>query len=159
MPTAAARAAVENKTIMTAHGKARWNRYGDIIAYSNHVHNHKRECVAAAVVVVNCSPAYENPDAFAKGLVRPRFDMARVVKATVKISADIPMRTNPDEPNDQPEAMAVFVVDYDGRSPAKLVNGELAVQPNSPIHYDSFIRRVCDLYTRRFVAARQSRKI
>ena len=36
---------VENKTIMTAHGKARKNRYGDIIAYCNHVHNHRRECI------------------------------------------------------------------------------------------------------------------
>lgn len=30
---------VENKTIMAAHGKARKNRYGDLIAYSNHMHN------------------------------------------------------------------------------------------------------------------------
>ena len=44
--------AVENKTIMTAHGKARKNRYGDIIAYSNHIHNHHRESIAAAIVVI-----------------------------------------------------------------------------------------------------------
>jgi hypothetical protein len=36
--------AIEHKTIMTAHGKARKNRYGDIIAYSNHMHNHRRDC-------------------------------------------------------------------------------------------------------------------
>ena len=148
------RAAVENKTLMTAHGKARWNRYGDIIAYANHVHNHRRDSIAAAIVVVNCSPAYENPDAFAKGLVRPRFDMQKVVKDTVKIFADIPLRTTPDEPNDQPEAIAVFVVDYDGRNPGKLVTGALAPQPGSPIHYDSFVRRVCELYTQRFGATR-----
>jgi hypothetical protein len=46
---------VENKTIMAAHGKARKNRYGDIIAYCNHMHNHRRECVAGAIVVVNVS--------------------------------------------------------------------------------------------------------
>src|SRR5713226_8363522 len=45
----------ENKTIMAAHGKARKNRYGDIIAYCNHMHNHRRECVAGAIVVVNMS--------------------------------------------------------------------------------------------------------
>ena len=148
------RAAVENKTLMTAHGKARWNRYGDIIAYANHVHNHRRDSIAGAIVVVNCSPAYENPDAFAKGLVRPRFDMQKVVKDTVKIFADIPLRTTPDEPNDQPEAIAVFVVDYDGRNPAKLVTGPLAPQPGTPIYYDSFVRRICELYTQRFGATR-----
>ncbi len=135
---------------MTAHGKARKNRYGDIIAYSNHIHNHNRECIAAAIVVVNCSPAYANPDAFAKGLVRPRFNMPRVLAATVKIFADIPLRTNPDEPNDQPEAIAVFVVDYDGQKSPKLVTGELAPQPRDPIHYDNFLARICDLYGRRF---------
>jgi hypothetical protein len=144
------RAAVENKTIMTAHGKARWNRYGDVIAYCNHIHNHSRDCIAAAVVIVNCSPAYENPDAFAKGLVRPRFDMDKVVRDTVKIFADIPLRSTPDEPNDQPEAIALSVVDYDGQHPAKLVTGDLAPQPGSPIHYDNFIERICKLYTLRF---------
>ncbi len=146
------RIAVENKTIMTAHGKARWNRYGDIIAYSNHVHNHRRGCIAGTVVVVNCSPAYENPDAFAKGLVRPKFDMQKVVSDTVKIFADVPLRTTPEEPNDQPEAIAVFVVDYDGQHPAKLVTAPPSPQPGSPIHYDSFVHRICELYSQRFTA-------
>lgn len=144
------RAAVENKTIMTAHGKARWNRYGDLIAYCNHMHNHRPDCIAAAIVIVNCSPAYENPDAFARGLLRPKFDMAKVVKDTVKIFADVPLRTSPDEPNDQPEALAVIVVDYDGKNPAKLVAGDLSLQLGSPIHYESFIKRICHLYRQRF---------
>ena len=146
------RAAVENKTIMTAHGKARWNRYGDLIAYCNHMHNHRPDCIAAAIVVVNCSPAYENPDAFARGLLRPKFDMAKVVKDTVKIFADVPLRTSPHEPNDQPEALAVIVVDYDGKNPAKLVTGDLSPQPGSSIDYEGFIRRICDLYRQRFGA-------
>src|SRR5260370_29699377 len=52
----AVRAAVENKTIMAAHGKARWNRYGHLIAYCNHVHNHRQDCIAGAIVVTNSSP-------------------------------------------------------------------------------------------------------
>jgi hypothetical protein len=147
-----ARAAVENKTIMTAHGKARWNRYGDLIAYCNHMHNHRPDCIAAAIVIVNCSPAYENPDGFARGLLRPKFDMAKVVKDTVKIFTDVPLRTSPDEPNDQPEALSVIVVDYDGKEPAKLVTGELSPRAESPTHYESFIKRICRLYRRRFRA-------
>lgn len=146
------RIAVEHKTIMTAHGKARWNRYGDIIAYCNHMHNHSREAIASATVIINCSPAYENPDAFAKGLVRPRFDMKKVVADTARIFAGIPLRGLPEEPNDQPEALAVIIVDYDGQNPAKLVTGDLAPPPGSPIHYDSFIARICDLYRQRFAA-------
>jgi len=144
------RAAVENKTIMTAHGKARWNRYGDLIAYCNHVHNHRPDCIAAAIVIVNCCPVYENPDAFAKGLVRPRFDMQKVVKDTVKIFADIPLRSSADDPNDQPEAVAVIVVNYDGKNPAKLVRDGLSPQPGSPIHYETFLKTLCSSYAKRF---------
>ena len=83
-------------------------------------------------------PRVANPDAFAKGLVRPRFNMPIVLAATVKIFADIPLRTNPEEPYDQPEGIAVFVVDYDGQKAPKLVTGELAPQPGDPIHYVTF---------------------
>jgi len=41
LPAISVRVSIEHKTIMTAHGKARKNRYGDIIAYSNHMHNHR----------------------------------------------------------------------------------------------------------------------
>lgn len=144
------RAAVENKTIMTAHGKARWNRYGDLIAYCNHVHNHRPECIAAAIMVVNCCPAYENPDGFAKGLVRPRFNMRKVVADTIKIFADVPLRGRPSDPNDQPEALAVIVVNYDGRKPASLVTEDLAPRPSDAIYYENFVKRICDLYRGRF---------
>jgi hypothetical protein len=141
---------VENKTIMTAHGKARKNRYGDIIAYSNHMHNHRRECIAGAIVVVNVSPKYENPDEFAKGLVRPQFDMDRIVTDTINIFRRIPLRNEPADPSDQPEALAIIVVDYDGESAAKLVTGPLAPQPGNSIHYENLVGRIGNLYERRF---------
>jgi hypothetical protein len=150
LPLISVRISVENKTIMTAHGKARKNRYGDIIAYSNHMHNHQRECVAGAIVVVNVSPKYENPDEFAKGLARPKFDMDKIVTDTVNIFRRIPLRNEPGDPSDQPEALAIIVVDYDGESAAKLVMGQLAPQPGDSIHYESFIARIGSLYERRF---------
>lgn len=149
-PAISVRVSVENKTIMTAHGKARKNRYGDIIAYSNHMHNHRPDCIAGAIVVVNVSPRYENPDSFAKGLERPDFNMEKVVRDTIGIFARIPLRNDPRDPNDQPEALAVIVVDYDGLSPAKLVRGGLAPASGTSMHYESFVGRVGDLYERRF---------
>ena len=149
-PPRTVRAAIEHKTIMTAHGKARKNRYGDIIAYCNHMHNHRKDCIATATVIINCSPAYENPDAFAKGLVRPKFKMNKVVADTAKIFSGIPLRSVADEPNDQPEALTVIIVDYDGKNPAKLVANDLAPPADSPIHYNNFIGRICELYQQRF---------
>jgi hypothetical protein len=150
LPALSVRLSVEHKTIMTAHGKARKNRYGDLIAYCNHMHNHRRDCIAAGVVVVNTSPEYENPNGFAKGLKRPRFNMEKVVADTIRLFAAIPLRNETDEPNEQPEALAVIVVNYDGVHPAHLVTRPPAPKPQETIHYNSFIRRICELYRKRF---------
>jgi len=149
-PNVSVRVSVENKTIMTAHGKARKNRYGDLIAYSNHMHNHNRKCVAAAIVVVNISPDYENPDAFAKGLPRPKFNMGKVVQDTISIFSRIPLRDTPDDPNELPEALGVIVVDYDGVNTSKLADTPPAPDLKSHINYENFVRRICELYGRRF---------
>jgi hypothetical protein len=138
---------VEHKSIMTAHGKARKNRYGDIIAYCNHMHNHRKECIAGAIIIVNTSPLYENPNGFARGLVRPEFQMDKVVADTVRIFTQIPLREWPDEPNDQPEALAVIVMNYDGANPARL---EDYLPEESQIRYDAFIERIVRLYGERF---------
>ncbi len=138
---------VEHKTIMTAHGKARKNRYGDIIAYCNHMHNHRKECIAGAIVIVNSSPLYENPDSFAKGILRPKFKMEKVVADTIGIFGQIPLRELPEEPNDQPEALAVIVMNYDGTAPATLVD---YLPEESQIRYELFIRRISRLYVERF---------
>ncbi len=151
-PALSVRVSVEHKTVMTAHGKARKNRYGDLIAYSNHMHNHRKDCIAGGIVVVNTSPEYENPDAFAKGVKRPRFKMEKVVADTIQIFEAIPFRNEPDDPNDQPEALAVIVVKYDGVHKARLVIDPPAPAPEDLVHYDNFIRRICSLFVKRFSA-------
>jgi hypothetical protein len=149
LPKLSVRLSVEHKTVMTAHGKARLNRYGDIIAYCNHMHNHRRDCVVGATVVINASELYENPDSFAKGLTRPKFKMDKVVADTVRVFTGIPLRESPDEPNDQPEALTVIVVEYDGVNSARLVPSGLA---SSEAYYDNFIARLAAKYEDRFGA-------
>ncbi len=138
-------ASVENKSIMTAHGKARKNRLGDLIAYSNHMHNHRRDCIAAGIIVVNLSAAYRNPDPFAKELRRARFDAQKVVADTIRLFAAMPLRDEPHEPSDQPEALAVILIDYDGVGEARLVTDIPAPQRTDPTCYENFIRRIADL--------------
>lgn len=151
LPRICVQLSVEHKTVMTAHGKARKNRYGDIIAYCNHMHNHRRDCIVGATVVINTSALYANPDAFAQNLVRLKFK-EKVLKDTIKIFEGIPLRESQEDPNDLPEALAVIVVDYDGVNPASLVTGELSPAPTSEAHYDNFIRRLAAKYEDRFVA-------
>lgn len=149
-PALSVRLSVEHKTIMTAHGKARKNRYGDLIAYCNHMHNHRKDCIAAGIVVVNTSPEYENPDGFAKGLKRPRFNMEKVVADTIRIFSAIPLRDQPGDPNDQPEALSVIVINYDGVRPATLITEVPAPGPEEAVNYHKFVGRICGLFEERF---------
>ncbi|MDQ6651112.1 MAG: hypothetical protein M3Y84_00030 [Acidobacteriota bacterium] len=149
-PTLSIQLSVENKSIMAAHGKARKNRYGDLISYCNHMHNHRRDCIAGATVVINTSEAYENPDSFARGLLRPRVQMDRVVAGTIRIFESIPLRDSPDDPPELPEALAVIMLNYDGVNPATLIEGVPDIL--NPSHYDNFIKRLVAKYEDRFGA-------
>jgi hypothetical protein len=141
---------VENKTIMTAHGKARKNRYGDIIAYCNHVHNHRPDCIAGATVVVNISEKYENPDSFAKGLERKKVNIEKVVTDTIRVFEAIPLRDSPSDPTELPEALGVIVVNYDGLNPGSLVTDGLSPDASNPVYYDNFIKRLVAKFENRF---------
>lgn len=148
--TARVRVTAENKTIMAAHGKARKNRYGDIIAYCNHVHNNSRQCVAGAVLVINTSSSYVNPDGFARGLKRPAFKMDKVVSDTVSLFERIPLRKLPDESNELPEGLTIVLIEYNGVDSARLV--DLPPTPGRSVdwHYENFLRRMCERYAERF---------
>ncbi len=73
--------------------------------------------------------------------------MEKVVADTVNIFGKIPLRELPNEPNDQPEALTVIVINYDGAQPAALVD---YLPKRSQIHYDAFIARLARLYVERF---------
>jgi hypothetical protein len=148
-PLNQARVAVEHKTVMTAHGKARKNRLGDIVAYCNHTHNHSRQAIAAATIVINTSSEYENPDRFREDTIR-RSLSADYIAETMGLFTSLPLRESPDEPNDQPEALTVILVNYDGVHEAELVTGYPALTPDSPHHYSNFLARIARLYEDRF---------
>jgi len=140
---------IEHKTIMAAHGKARKNRYGDFIAYSNHVHNHSPAAIAAGTLVVNCSPSYENPDEWARKVSRKAGNFAKVVHSTVELFRSIPPRELVGDPGDQPEALCVLLIDYDGRNGATLVTSEMSLADADPLSYGSFCARLARLFEAR----------
>lgn len=102
-PPATIRIAVEAKTVMTEHGKARRNRQRDL------------------------------------------------VEETLALLRALPMRASVVEGGGL-EANGAIVIEHDnvnlGRT--RLVSRPPAPQVGDPLHYDSFIVRICDRYSQRF---------
>ena len=150
---AAARAVItlENKTIMTAHGKARTNRFNDARAYATHVHSSSAATIAAFTVVVNASPTYKNPDAFARAALSSGINQPGAIEGTFRVFESMRLRETTTGNVGRCEAVYILPVHYDGLSAtARLVTGPPAPAASSPFGYDSFLERICRLYRERF---------
>ena len=64
--------------------------------------------------------------------------------------SNLPLRERADEPNNQPEALCIVVVDYDGQNPARLITDQPAPQPAELTHIGAFYERISRLYSQRF---------
>ncbi len=130
---------VENKTTMTAHGRARKNRLGDLIAYCMHLHTHHPRAVAGFTIVVNAAPRYRNPDEFSEVAKHKAVLKPQELSATVQLFQKVQLRGAAEDPGDFPEALAIIVVKYDGDNPARVFTEPPAPQPGDPNHYATFI--------------------
>src|SRR5579885_1123427 len=150
---------LENKTIMTAHGKARTNRYNDARAYASHVHNASPATIAAFTIVINAALAYRNPDAFARTAKSSGQNTAAAARSTIQMFTAMRLRDEPGDPVGRCEAVLVLAIDYDGVSPtARLVMEEPAPPLASPFGYEGFLDRICELYERRFAVRADLRR-
>jgi hypothetical protein len=143
------RLSIENKTLMTAFGKARKNRYGDLQAYFGHMHEIERRTIVAGTLVINIAPEYQNPDWKESPNIHRK--IAKTVLDTVQMfSAFLPLRNHTLNLDAKAEAFCVIVINYDGRNPATLHRDEPAPQQGDPFHYESLLSLICRHYGARF---------
>lgn len=150
------RIAVESKTIMTEHRKARLNRYGDLNAHHQHVHSASANAIAAALTLINISPRFASPTNQPKGgpggplVINEHPGPSQLVEETIRRFLSIPLRhtTNPAE--NGLEANSMVVINCDNLGHVSLHTRLPSPPIGAPHHYISFIRRVCDLYRQRF---------
>jgi len=154
VPPATIRIAIEAKTVMTEHGKARRNRQRDLDSFHQFVHRYDPESIAACLTVVNMSERFRSP-------LRPEISLHRNVRALVQETMSL-LRSLPQRSarGDAPglEANGAIVVNHDNVDlPAtRLVVSAPAPQVGDPLHYDSFLRRICDSYTQRWSDGRRA---
>jgi len=148
-PPATIRIAIEAKTIMTEHGKARRNRQRDLDSFHQFVHRYDPDAIAAGLTVVNIAKRFKSP-------LRPEVSIHRNIEALVQetmgLLRSLPTRSAPGE-GPGLEANGAILVDHDNVNFKKthLVTNAPAPKVGDPLHYDTFLRRMCDRYTQRWL--------
>jgi hypothetical protein len=140
--------AIELKTVMTEHRKAVKNRKRDFDAHHAHVHQYNQNAIAGGVIVLNVSEKFRSPlrqeDTVhhdPQKLVNHCINEMRSVSSSGGIVGSPGL-----------DAKAVIVIDLDNITirETSYLTTKPAPTVGDPVHYDSFIQTVCDLYTTRF---------
>lgn len=143
--------AIELKSVMTEHKKAVKNRKRDLEAHHEHVHNYSNAAIAGGVLVINAAPTFQSP---LRPAITTHRDPDRLVEHCVNELRAVAVRGG--QPGHGLDAKCAIVVSVDNVSlpEGRYVTKPPAPQPGDPLHYDGFIRAICDAYRTRFAERR-----
>lgn len=139
--------AIELKSVMTEHRKAVKNRKRDLEAHHEHVHNYSNDCIAGGVLIINASPGFRSP-------LRPEPTVHRnpdlLVEHCLRELRSVASRGGPTGYG--LDAKCAIVVDTDNMENQKTryVTKAPAPMVGDPLHYDSFIRAICEHFRKRY---------
>jgi hypothetical protein len=144
------RVAIEIKSVMTEHRKAVKNRKRDFEAHHEHVHNYNPRAIAGGIVVVNASARFHSPLRTELTVHGDKPTIDRIVEHCLN-----EMRNVAESSGRSPygmDAKAALVIDFDNINPSagRYVTRPPAPQAGDPLHYDSFMQKVCEEYSHRF---------
>jgi hypothetical protein len=150
---ATVRMAIEIKGVMTEHRKAVKNRKRDFEAHHEHVHNYGRRAIAAGVMVVNAALRFRSPLRTGPTAHGARLGVSKIVEHCVNEMRNVTESGGASAHGI--DAKAALVVDFDNVdwAAARYFSQPPAPQPGDPLHYDSFIQKLCDEYSTRFGAS------
>jgi hypothetical protein len=146
------RVAVEAKSTMTKHSGARKNRKRDLEAHHQHVHAYDENAIAASISLVNAADIFQSSLLSTPTRVTTRA-MTAHAKAEGVVNQVKMVNFSPHVGAKGIDAKCAIVVEMDNINLAstKYVNkAPPAPPPGDPLHWDSFIRRICKLYSDRF---------
>ena len=144
------RIAIEIKGVMTEHRKAVKNRKRDFEAHHEHVHNYNRRAIAAGVMVVNSALTFASP---LRRETTVHGDAQKVARLVEHCTTE--MRNVTESGGGSAYGMdvkCILIVDFDNiqLEAGRYVSAPPAPQPGDPLHYDSFIQKLCAEYRARF---------
>jgi hypothetical protein len=142
------RIAIDAKSVMTEHGKARRNRQRDLNSLHEILHRSDPRAIVGGVLTVNLASRFLSP---LREDITIHRHVRRLVKETVEIMSNIPRSPSPSGGFGL-DAFGVIVVDHTNINgdKSKLVISSPAPGLDSPLHYRRFLRDICEAYSVRF---------
>jgi len=139
--------AIEIKSVMTEHRKAVKNRKRDLEAHHEHVHNVDRNAIAAGVLVINAADRFQSPLRRDATVHR---NPDRLVEHCISELRSVASRGGATGYGLEAKCAIVLAHTNLEGDQTRYVTRRPAPEPGDPLHYDSFVRRICDLYRERF---------
>ena len=139
--------AIEIKSVMTEHRKSVKNRKRDLEAHHEHTHNYSPDAIAGAVMVINASPTFQSPLRPGPTSHRSPVDLVEHCLTEMRNLATSGRASR--HGLDASTAIVVSMDNIDHKS-TTFVEGRPAPRIGDPLHYDSFIQRLCNEYRSRF---------
>ena len=143
--------AIDAKTIMTEHGKARRNRQRDLNSFQDILHRKDTRTIVGGLLVVNIAERFRTPLARRAAGVTTHRHVVRLVTEIMELMAGLP-RAPATGGRVGLEALGVIVVSHSNVSgePTALVATPPAPAPDDPLSYASFLRDLCGAFAARF---------
>ncbi len=146
---ATVRIAVEAKSVMTEHHKAVKNRKRDLEAHHAHVHDYDVSAIAGGIVVLNAAPTFVSPTRGGVEVTTHNNPDALIAHCINEVN-NITMAGGTRAVGLDAKCALVIDMDNVNHVGTTYVTKKPAPQPGSPIHWDAFIQRMCNLYKARF---------
>jgi hypothetical protein len=143
--------AVDAKTIMTEHGKARRNRQRDLNSFQDILHRKNPRTIVGGLVVVNMAPRFQTPLPRRSGGLNEHRNIERLVAEIVTMMSGLACA---EAKHGRPgiETLGMIVVAHSNIAGDK---SRLVTEPPAPaagqlLSYTAFLRELCEAFTVRF---------
>lgn len=144
--------AVDAKSVMTEHQKARRNRQRDINSFADIIHHHHTRAITAGVILINIADRFDSPTRDPDDITDHR-NVERVVEEILEMFRDINRAEG--EISSNLDGAGCVVVEHtnllnDGHE-TRLVTEPPAPQPGDKVHYRTFLDIIRETLESRFL--------
>ena len=143
--------AIDAKTIMTEHGKARRNRQRDLNSFQDILHRKNSRTIVGGLLVVNIAERFQTPLARQVEGVTTHHNIVRLVTEIVALMGALPRgRAEPGQPG--LDALGVIVVSHSNVAGegTRLMTDPPAPAGRDPLSYSSLLEDLCAAFSARF---------